>query len=80
MDASTHVTHVHAPVETHEHKTGFLRSYVFSTDHKIIGIQYGITGLLFLLFGFLLMMMMRWQLAYPGQPLPLLCGAKSSCC
>ena len=40
--------------------------YVFSTDHKVIGIQYGITGLLFLLFGFSLMMLMRWQLAYPG--------------
>src|SRR5881296_3658268 len=71
MDASTHVTHVHAPAETHQHKAGFLRSYVFSTDHKIIGIQYGITGLLFLLFGFLLMMMMRWQLAYPGKPIPI---------
>jgi cytochrome c oxidase subunit 1 len=71
MDASTHVTHVHAPAEAHEHKAGFLRSYVFSTDHKIIGIQYGITGLLFLLFGFMLMMMMRWQLAYPGKPIPI---------
>jgi cytochrome c oxidase subunit 1 len=71
MDASTHVTHVHAPAEAHEHKAGFLRSYVFSTDHKIIGIQYGITGLLFLLFGFILMMMMRWQLAYPGKPIPI---------
>ena len=32
----------------------------------MIGIQYAITGLLFLLFGFSLMMLMRWQLAYPG--------------
>ena len=51
---------------------GFLRKYVFSTDHKTIGIQYGITALLFLFFGFSLMMMMRWQLAYPGQAIPLL--------
>src|SRR4029453_17108932 len=43
----------------------------FSTDHKTIGIQYGITALLFLFFGFSLMMLLRWQLAYPGQPLPL---------
>jgi len=57
-----------APHEEH----GFWRRYVFSTDHKVIGIQYGITGLLFLLFGFSLMMLMRWQLAYPGAPLPLL--------
>ena len=50
----------------------FWRKYVFSTDHKVIGIQYGITGLIFLLFGFALMMLMRWQLAYPGQALPVI--------
>ncbi len=53
---------------------GFLRKYVFSTDHKVIGIQYGITALLFLFFGLCLMMMMRWQLAYPGEPIPLVGG------
>src|SRR4029453_15860593 len=41
---------------------------------KVIGIQYAITGLLFLLFGFSLMMLMRWQLAYPGEALPLIGG------
>jgi cytochrome c oxidase subunit I len=40
------------------------------TDHKTVGLQYGITALLFLLVGFLLMILMRWQLAWPGQPLP----------
>jgi cytochrome c oxidase subunit 1 len=45
---------------------------VFSVDHKVIGIQYAVTGLLFLLFGFTLMMIMRWQLAYPGRPIPLI--------
>ena len=47
-----------------------MRQYFFSTDHKVIGIQYGITALLFLFFGFLLMAAMRWQIAYPGQPIP----------
>jgi len=63
-----------APVahEAHHEELGFWRQYVFSTDHKVIGIQYAVTGLLFLLFGFALMMLMRWQLAYPGVPLPLL--------
>ena len=57
----------------HEHHDpGFLRSYVFSTDHKIIGIQYGLTALFFLLFGFFLMLLMRWQIAHPGQPVPFL--------
>ena len=62
----------HAAHEVHHEELGFWRKYVFSTDHKVIGIQYAITGLLFLLFGFSLMMLMRWQLAYPGAPLPLL--------
>ncbi len=62
----------HARHEAHHGELGFWRHYVFSTDHKVIGIQYGITGLLFLLFGFSLMMLMRWQLAYPGRALPLL--------
>jgi len=53
---------------------GFWRRYVFSTDHKTIGIQYGISALIFLFFGFSLMMMMRWQLAYPGQAIPILGG------
>jgi len=51
---------------------GWWRKYVFSTDHKVIGIQYAISGFVFLLFGFCLMMMMRWQLAYPGKPLPII--------
>ena len=38
----------------------------------MIGIQYGICGLIFLFFGFSLMMLMRWQLAYPGQALPVI--------
>ncbi len=54
----------------HERELGFWRKYIFSTDHKIIGIQYGFTSLFFLFFGFMLMMLMRWQLAYPGEPVP----------
>ena len=60
-----------APVHAADpHHLGFWRRYIFSQDHKVIGIQYGITGLLFLLFGFCLMMLMRWQLAHPGLPVP----------
>ena len=58
----------------HHEELGFWRKWVFSTDHKVIGVQYTITGLLFLLFGFGLMMLMRWSLAYPDQPLPLIGG------
>ena len=63
------VAHGHS--EPHHHELGFWQKYVFSQDHKVIGIQYGITSLCFLLFGFTLMMMMRWSIAYPNQPIPL---------
>jgi cytochrome c oxidase subunit 1 len=58
--------------EAHHEELPFWRKYIFSLDHKVIGIQYGLTSLVFLLIGFSLMMLMRWQLAYPGQPLPLI--------
>jgi len=68
--AATHDTPVHD--HAHHEDLPFWRKYIFSLDHKVIGIQYAITGLLFLLFGFFLMMLMRYQLAYPGQPIPLI--------
>jgi cytochrome c oxidase subunit 1 len=58
----------------HHHDIGFLRSYVFSTDHKIIGIQYGVTALAFLLFGFSLVLLMRFQIGYPGESIPIVGG------
>lgn len=51
---------------------GFLRKYLFSLDHKTIGLQYMFTSLVFLLLGFCLMLLMRWQLAFPGKALPFL--------
>src|SRR5213080_1140234 len=70
MDAATSVETHHEPHghdAAHEHhELGWWRKYIFSTDHKVIGIQYGLCGLVFLFFGFCLMMLMRWQLAYPG--------------
>lgn len=65
--------HAHEAHEHHHdhHEPGFWQKYIFSTDHKMIGIQYGLTALLFLFFGFMLMMCMRFQLANPGKPIPL---------
>jgi cytochrome c oxidase subunit I len=56
--------------EAHPQHPGFWRTCIFSTDHKVVGIQYGLTALCFLLFGFGLMMMMRWQMAKPGAAIP----------
>ncbi len=58
----------------HHPELPFWQKYIFSVDHKVIGIQYGITSLFFLLFGFCLIMLMRWQLAYPEQALPVIGG------
>ncbi len=72
---STATSHPHSAAHEHavehHHEPGFWQKYIFSTDHKMIGIQYGLTSLVFLLFGFFLVMCMRFQLANPGQPIPL---------
>ena len=57
--------------EHHEHhEQSFWRTYIFSTDHKVIGMQYGFCGLAFLFFGFCLIATMRWSMAYDGQAVP----------
>ncbi len=52
------------------HEPSFIRKYIFSTDHKIIAIQFLVTSLFFLIVGGLLAVMIRWQLGFPGAPLP----------
>src|ERR1700683_864159 len=56
----------HAQDHAHE-EFGFLKKYIFSTDHKIIGIEFLFLGLTFFIVGGLLAMLVRWQLAYPGR-------------
>ena len=43
---------------SNNHQESFWTKYVFSQDHKWIGIQYGVTALFFMLFGFILMIFM----------------------
>ena len=57
--------------EDHAPPRGFLRRYVFSTDHKVIAKQFLFLGLAFLAVGGFLAMLIRWQLANPGAPFPL---------
>ena len=56
-------------MSTQAHQMSFVRKYIFSTDHKVIGIQFLFTSLFMLFFGGLLAMLIRWQLGWPGQPL-----------
>ena len=67
-DAHHHGHDDHGHGEHHE--PNFWQKYIFSTDHKVIGIQYGLVSLLFMLFGFALMLCMRWSIAHPMKAIP----------
>ena len=55
----------------HPEPTNFLAKYVFSMDHKIIGIQFLFSGLFMFWVGGLLALAVRWQLAWPWKPIPI---------
>ena len=61
----------HAHAEHDHHELSFVRKYVFSTDHKIIGIQFLITTMLMLMVGGALALGVRWQLAFPWTSMPI---------
>ncbi len=63
-------TVAHPPTQAHHEPMSFWRKYIFSTDHKIIGIQFLFVSLFFLLVGGFLAMQIRWQLGFPGTPMP----------
>ncbi|MBI4527830.1 MAG: cbb3-type cytochrome c oxidase subunit I, partial [Deltaproteobacteria bacterium] len=58
------------PAHVHHEALGFWRTYVFSTDHKMIGRQFLFFGLLMLILGGLMAMMIRWELAWPETAVP----------
>ncbi|MCE9546232.1 MAG: cbb3-type cytochrome c oxidase subunit I [Planctomycetia bacterium] len=59
--------HAQEAVHAHGHAGlgKFIGTYVFSRDHKIIGIQFLFSTLLWFLIGGLLALGVRWQLAWP---------------
>ena len=64
-------THAHAEVDhhdEHEHheELGFMRKYIFSEDHKVIGKQFLIVGLLWAVIGGSLSVIFRLQLGFPN--------------
>src|SRR3989441_10669357 len=60
-------THESAAVHAHAAPTGWIRRYIFSTDHKVIGIQYWCLALFSVFVGMALSLLMRLQLGWPGQ-------------
>ena len=55
----------------HHAQRGFLRTWIITVDHKVIGIQYLVASSAMLLFGGLLAMAIRWQLAWPWTEMPI---------
>jgi cytochrome c oxidase subunit 1 len=62
----------HEAVHRHEPPTSFIRKYIFSLDHKVIGIQYIILALAAVLVGMTMSVLMRLNLSWPGTNWPIL--------
>ncbi len=63
----------HVPAAHAQHAPqGFIRKYVFSLDHKVIGKQYYFLALFSVFVGLLLSILMRWHLVWPEAHIPLL--------
>ena len=58
----------HAP--HHHAEQSFWSKYVFSTDHKMIAMQYMFTGMAMALIGGFMAYVFRMQLAFPGISVP----------
>jgi cytochrome c oxidase subunit 1 len=54
------------------HKETFISKYIFSMDHKTIGKQFLITGIIWAIIGGLFSVLFRLQLGYPDQSFPIL--------
>jgi len=61
-----------AHTEAHHHDLPWYRKYVFSTDHKVIAKQFMLASLTFMFIGGAFALFIRWQLAYPGQQIPII--------
>jgi cytochrome c oxidase subunit 1 len=64
--ATSEVVHAHAAPQ------GFIRKYIFSLDHKVIGLQYFFLALTAVWVGMILSLLMRIHLIWPNANLPLI--------
>ena len=64
--ATTEIVHAHAAPQ------GFIRKYIFSLDHKVIGIQYFFLALTAVWVGMILSLLMRIHMIWPNADLPIL--------
>src|SRR3990170_34359 len=69
------MSHAAGPAAVHHGApTGFIRKYIFSMDHKVIGIQYWFLALAAVFVGMALSLYMRLRLAWPNDHFPFLAG------
>jgi cytochrome c oxidase subunit 1 len=64
------VSHSHEAGTHIHHELSFLRKYIFSEDHKIIGIQFLFSGLIMLFLGGALALLVRIQVGWPTGNFP----------
>lgn len=69
--AAAHAVH-HDDHGHGHHEQSFISKYVFSMDHKTIGKQFLITGMVWAIIGGLFSVLFRLQLGYPDQSFPIL--------
>ena len=69
---STKNEHFQDHLMEHHHKENFFTKYIFTMDHKMIGKQFLITGMLMGIVGVMMSMLFRLELAYPEQSFPIL--------
>src|SRR5437899_619207 len=62
----------HDVVHRHEPPKSFIRKYIFSLDHKVIGIQYILLALSAVAVGMIMSVLMRINLSWPGTSWPIL--------
>src|SRR5436305_1580014 len=71
--ADANVAHEgHEAVHRHEPPKSFIRKYIFSLDHKVIGVQYLMLALAAVLVGMTLSILMRMSLTWPDMNWPLI--------
>ena len=61
----------------HHHEESFVRKYIFSLDHKMIGKQFLLFSLVMFMVGGGLALLFRWQLAWPDKPIPIIGVSKA---
>lgn len=69
---STENHHFQDHLMEHHHKENFFTKYIFTMDHKMIGKQFLITGMIMGIIGVMMSMLFRLELAYPEQSFPIL--------